>query len=52
MRHLEPQKCPECGSVELSQPDDEGLIDCCECGIWFIPKHPENAQCFDDEGAD
>lgn len=36
------RKCPECGSVKLTEPDAEGLIDCCDCGIWFDPKHPAN----------
>ena len=29
--------CPDCGSSLTSGPDDEGLIDCCSCGIWFEP---------------
>lgn len=35
--------CPGCKSTNLSEPDDEGLIDCLDCGIWFDPQHPENA---------
>lgn len=27
-----------CGSTNLAGPDDEGLYDCRDCGIWF---HPE-----------
>jgi len=27
--------CPECGSTHTSQPDEEGLVDCWNCGIWF-----------------
>jgi len=26
-----------CGSKNLSEVDDEGLIDCFDCGIWFDP---------------
>jgi hypothetical protein len=28
-----------CGSDDVSEPDDEGLVDCFSCGIWF---HPES----------
>jgi len=24
-----------CGSTNLSEPDDEGLIDCLDCGLWM-----------------
>ena len=34
--------CPECGSTNTSQPDNEGLVDCMKCGIWFQPNHPRN----------
>jgi hypothetical protein len=27
--------CPGCGSSNITEPDDEDLIDCCKCGIWF-----------------
>jgi hypothetical protein len=37
-----PVDCPECHSTNLSDPDDEGLVDCLECGIWFNPFHPAN----------
>jgi hypothetical protein len=37
-----PVDCPECHSTNLSEPDDEGLVDCLGCGIWFDPLHPEN----------
>lgn len=26
-----------CGSTNVSGPDDEGLYDCLDCGIWFNP---------------
>ncbi len=26
-----------CGSANLDGPDDEGLVDCFDCGIWFNP---------------
>ncbi len=26
-----------CGSANVSGPDDEGLYDCLDCGIWFNP---------------
>ncbi len=37
-----PMDCPECHSTNLTEPDDEGLVDCLECGIWFDPLHPAN----------
>jgi hypothetical protein len=41
---LMPQRCPECGSSNVStEADDEGLIDCFNCGIWFDPLHPNNS---------
>lgn len=44
--HLErliPNQCPECKSTNVTDADDEGLIDCMDCGIWFEPLHPNNA---------
>jgi len=41
-------RCPDCSSTEISGPDSEGLIDCCGCGIWFNPNHPNNTRCFGD----
>jgi len=39
-----PAKCPACGSHNISgEADDEGLLDCLNCGIWFDPLHPANA---------
>lgn len=32
-----------CGHVFTDVPDDEGLFDCPECGIWFNPDDPNNA---------
>ena len=26
-----------CGSTNVSEPDDEGIVDCLNCGIWFTP---------------
>jgi len=41
---LFPNRCPACGSTNVSQEaDDEGLIDCYDCGIWFDPLHPNNS---------
>ena len=40
------QHCPECGSRDLSEPDEEGLIDCLNCGIWFKPEHPDNVAAY------
>jgi len=41
---LVPNKCPECGSSNVSdEADDEGLLDCMNCGIWFNPLHAANA---------
>lgn len=30
-----------CGSTNVSGPDDEGLYDCRDCGIWFNPTADE-----------
>jgi len=44
LERLVPHKCPECGSSNISdEADDEGLLDCFNCGIWFNPLHPNNA---------
>jgi len=40
---LVPSRCPDCGGTNLSAADDEGLIDCLDCGVWFNPLHPRNA---------
>lgn len=40
-------KCPECKSTNVEGPDDEGLIDCLNCGLWFDPDHPNNEGCRD-----
>tara|TARA_Y100000310_G_scaffold345479_2_gene465465 strand:- start:500 stop:670 length:171 start_codon:yes stop_codon:yes gene_type:complete len=32
-----------CGSTHTSQPDDEGLVDCFDCGIWFNPEKEAEA---------
>jgi 2'-5' RNA ligase len=37
-----PLGCPSCHSHNLSKEDEEGLVDCMDCGIWFDPLHPEN----------
>lgn len=29
-----------CGRTIETVPDDEGIIDCPHCGIWFSPTHP------------
>ena len=26
-----------CGSTNVTGPDDDGLFDCLDCGIWFDP---------------
>lgn len=47
LERLIPHKCPNCGSSNISnEADDEGLLDCFNCGIWFDPLHPENAPQF------
>lgn len=43
LERLIPNRCPECGSTNVTDADDEGLIDCMTCGIWFNPLHPANA---------
>jgi hypothetical protein len=37
-----PGHCPACKSTKVTEPDDEGLVDCGDCGIWFDPLHPNN----------
>jgi hypothetical protein len=27
-----------CGSTNIEGPDKEGLYDCLDCGIWFLPE--------------
>ena len=27
-----------CGFVFRADPDEEGIVDCPECGIWFTPR--------------
>ncbi len=27
-----------CGSTNVTTPDAEGIVDCCDCGIWFKPE--------------
>lgn len=29
-----------CGAVFEAEPDDEGIVDCPECGIWFRHNEP------------
>ncbi len=43
LERLIPNQCPECKSTNVSDADDEGLIDCMDCGIWFNPLHPNNS---------
>lgn len=31
-----------CGHVFEAELDDEGLIDCHNCGMWFNPNHPSS----------
>lgn len=31
----ESAKLPGCGSYNVTAPDDEGLYDCLDCGLWF-----------------
>jgi hypothetical protein len=46
LERLIPNRCPACKSSNVSDADDEGLIDCFDCGIWFDPLHPENGPQF------
>lgn len=34
-------RCPDCGSSNVSDADEEGILDCFNCGLWFNPMHPE-----------
>ena len=44
LERLIPHRCPECGSHNISsEADEEGLLDCFNCGIWFDPLHPDNS---------
>ena len=45
-------RCPECRSTSLSLPDEEGLVDCMGCGIWFLPDDPNNAHAHVQEADD
>ena len=36
-----PSKIRGCGSMNTDGPDEEGLHDCLDCGIWFRPE-PEH----------
>jgi hypothetical protein len=47
-----PVACPECHSHNLSTPDEEGLVDCFDCGIWFDPLHPENKPVAESDEVD
>jgi hypothetical protein len=40
-----------CGATIEATPDDEGLVDCYECGIWFNPKTEDCEVKEDDSGA-
>lgn len=33
----DPHTIAGCGSTNVAGPDDEGLFDCLDCGIWFDP---------------
>jgi hypothetical protein len=35
--HGNPHTVIGCGSTNTTEPDDEGLVDCGDCGIWFDP---------------
>lgn len=39
-----------CGSTNVSGPDDEGLYDCLDCGIWFNPADEAPVTCTDHPG--
>jgi hypothetical protein len=47
-----PVDCPECHSTNLTEPDDEGLVDCLGCGIWFDPLHPNNRPVAESDQVD
>lgn len=32
---MEGPYCPECGSERVSEPDDDAMRDCFNCGVWF-----------------
>ena len=52
LERLVPHRCPACGSSNLSvEADDEGLLDCFDCGIWFNPLHPANSPVLQQENA-
>lgn len=48
-RYANTTQCPECKSTNITTRDDEGLIDCLNCGIFFNPFHPNNAVRENDE---
>lgn len=55
VEHMRTYRCPDtiqepteadplvgCGLNFDGEPDDEGLVDCPRCGLWFHPTAPEN----------
>lgn len=40
LHNSEPLVIVGCGATFEAVPDDEGLVDCPMCGIWFDPTHP------------
>jgi ribosomal protein L37AE/L43A len=30
------KRCPECGTPYNHEPDDTGILDCGECGLWTL----------------
>ena len=41
---------PGCGSANVVGPDDEGLYDCVECGLWFKDERSRDARTNDAMG--
>ena len=46
-----PKRCPDCGSTEVTWDENEEVVDCFGCGIWFDPDAPENIGCLEDPEA-
>jgi hypothetical protein len=39
-----------CGEEFEQEPDDEGLVDCPYCGIWFSPESEDQRDKDEDDG--
>jgi len=40
-----------CGSLNVTSPDEEGLCDCLDCGMWFDPSRESDTSNRDEQAA-